>query len=356
VTHPAATNPLPRILSVGTANPPRKYTQQELLQLFHVSDPKIVRLFENSHIESRHLVLPEGLPDGRFPDEDGTQLLDKHRRTAVEIGGEAIAKCLNARGVRPEEVDYLVVVTTTGFLCPSLSSLLVDPVGLRSNIHRNDIVGMGCNAAQNGLLAATQYAAAHPGSLTLLLACEICSAAYVLDMTVRNAVVNSLFGDGAAAILLVADEKYSAADGPQVVDFESHLVSSGAGEMRFDMVNGKFVFTLGRDVPYLIGEELPKPIRALLARHGLRPRHIAHWLVHSGGKKVIDSVKYNLGLTDHDLRHTRTVLRRFGNLSSASILFSVQELMREGVAQAGDWAVTVAMGPGVSIETGLLRW
>lgn len=346
----------PRLISVGTANPPRRYTQAEMLSLFSCEDKVISRFFKNSHIQTRHLVLPDPDENGNMPDEDTVGLLAKHLNTSLEIGRESIRLCLNDRGVQPEEIDYFVVVSSTGFLCPGLSAHLIPAVGLRPNVHRADLLGMGCNGGMNGLLSATQFAKAHPGKLALMLTCEICSAAYMFDLTRETGVVNSLFGDGAAAVLVGSGDDYAAGDGPQLIDFESLLVHEAIKEMRFDFVNGKFSFFLGREIPYLIGENVSTPVLALLARNGLRRRDISHWLVHAGGKKVIDSIKYNLGLTDHDLRYTRSILRDYGNLSSSSFLFSYQELTREKIARQGDWGVSIAMGPGTSIETGLLQW
>lgn len=346
----------PRILSVGTANPSDFYTQQQLLELFDCSDPKIRRFFENSHIKKRHLVLPDPGDDGFIPDENGKELLDKHKETALKIGQEAIEKCLSSRNVQPDQIDYLVTVSSTGFLCPGISAYIRPIAGFRPNIHRADLVGMGCNGGMNGLLSATSFARANPDKYALLLANEISSAAYVFDLTVRTGVVNSLFGDGAAAVLLRADEKLDASDGPQVVDFESHIINEAIDEMRFDFDEGKFNFFLGRDIPYLIGEHIATPISALLERNGLHKRDIDHWLIHSGGKKVVDAIKYNIGIPEYAVRHTRSILREFGNLSSGSFLFSYEQLTREGIAKQGDWGVTIAMGPGVTIETGLLRW
>jgi predicted naringenin-chalcone synthase len=346
---------LPRILSVGTANPPTRYTQEELLALFRCDDPAVAAFFRNSHIRTRHLVLPTPSADGRMPDEDGTVLLHKHRSVSLAIGREAIERCLTARGIAPERIDALVVVSSTGFLCPGLSAHLAHAMGIPRDVRRVDVVGMGCNGAMNGLQTVAGLAAADPGKLAVLLACEVCSAAYVFDRTARTGVVNSLFGDGAAA-LLVAVGDTAPATGPALIDFESYLLHEAIDGMRFDFEAGRFSFFLDRDVPYLIGERAGRPVDALLARHGLKRRDVAHWLIHSGGKKVIDSLKYNFGLTDHDLRHTRSILRDYGNLSSASFLFSYQELAREGIARPGDWGVAVAMGPGVSIEAGLMRW
>lgn len=349
-------SPRPRIIAVGTSQPPRTYTQQELLELFSCSDPTIRRFFESSHIRQRHLVLPEPSGDGTIPDEDGTELLAKHLRVGVDIGSEAIERCLASVRIDADEIDYLATVSSTGFLCPGLTAYLIERVGMRSNVHRTDIVGMGCNAGVNGLLTTASFAAANPGRPALLVTCEVCSAAYVFDMTVRTGVVNSLFGDGSAAALLLADDRLGAADGPSILGFESCIVHAAREEMRFDFEAGKFSFYLGWEIPYLIGEHVRTPVLALLDRFGLKRRDIAHWIVHSGGKKVVDAIRYNLDLSEHDVRHTRSVLREAGNMSSASFLFSLQELVREGVARDGDWGVVIAMGPGVSIETGLLRW
>jgi len=346
----------PRIVSVGTSNPPRRYTQQEVLDLFKCEEKLISRFFTNSHIETRHLVLPDPRPDGTMPDESGEELLAKHTDTSLAIGCEAVERCLKDSPYTADQIDFFGVVTSTGFLCPGLSAMVARDSGMRDNIHRIDLVGMGCNGGMNGLMAATQFATANPGRPALLLTCEVCSAAYVFDMTVRTGVVNSLFGDGAAAVLLVADEGLTSAVGPQVVGFESIMVAGAMSEMRFDFEDGKFNFYLGRDIPYLIGETINTPVGKLLKDHGLKKRDISHWVVHSGGKKVIDSIKYNLGLTEHDVRHTKSILRDYGNLSSAAFQFSYQELKREGVVRAGDWGVAIAMGPGISIETGLLRW
>lgn len=346
----------PRLISVGTANPPRTYTQQDLLRMFKCEVKEVRAFFESAHIRQRHLVLPEPLPDGSIPEENGTRLLEKHLEWGLKTGGEAIERCLAGRGVKPEQIDFMAVITSTGFLCPTLSAYLSDKLGMRRNTQRIDIVGMGCNAGMNGLYPTTHFAAANPGRLGLLVCVEVCSAAYVFDMTVRTGVVNSLFGDGAAAALLCADPKLTAADGPELLGFESHVIHEVRREMRFDFEQGKFSFYLGWAIPYQLGEQIAIPVTRLLERYGLKKRDISHWILHSGGKKVIDSARYNIGLTEHDVRHTRSILREFGNMSSASFLFSFDELRREGIAKAGDWGMFITMGPGVSVETGLLRW
>jgi predicted naringenin-chalcone synthase len=345
----------PRLRSVGTATPPRRFSQQDVLALFGEDDPRIRRLFLNSHIQTRHLFLPEP-QNGLLPDETNQQLIDKHRNGALAIGPEAVRDCLEPLGLEPFDVDFLACVSSTGFLCPGLTAFLIQEMGFRPNVRRLDILGMGCNAAMNGLQATTAFAKAHPGKLGLMVCVEICSAAYVRNKSISTAVVNSLFGDGCAAVAITHDSGDGPDDGPLLFDFEPHIITDHIGAMRYDLDGGKLSFYLDRDIPYVIGRNVEKPVHRLLGRHGLKPRDIDHWLVHSGGKKVIDAIEYNLGLTDHDVRHTLHVLQNYGNLSSGSILFSLKELHREGVVEPGDLGVVIAMGPGTSIETGLLAW
>ncbi len=347
---------LPRIVSVGTANPPDTYSQQDLVDLFQPDDPRLAQFFTNSHIKTRHLVLPRPGPDGVVPDEDGEALLAKHRTWAVDLGVQAIERCLAPKGLAPGDIDALVTVTTTGMLCPSLSSLVSPPLGLRRNVQRADIVGMGCNAGMNGLATVARLAAARPGANVVLLSAEICSAGYVFDMTMRTAVVNSLFGDAVSALLVRVDPADDHTDGPHLLDFESYLAHEAGPDMRYDFEDGRWSFYLDRDIPYKIGATIEIPVDALLTRHGLKRRDVSHWIVHSGGKKVVDSIKYNLKITDHDVRHTRSILQNYGNISSSAFIFAYKLLMEEGVVRAGDYGVTIAMGPGVSLETGLLRW
>jgi predicted naringenin-chalcone synthase len=346
------------VLSLGTANPPERYSQQDVLALFDTTDPRIRGLFISSHIRTRHLYLPPKI-DGRVEPEPQEVLVRKHKQHALEVGAQAIDRCLEPLGLKPRDIDYLACVTSTGFLCPGISAWLIKQHGFREDVHRIDILGMGCNAGVNGLNPVSSFAAMNPGRLALMLCVEICSAAYFHDGSMQTAIVNSLFGDGAAAVLLAAGERAGSTplNGPRVLGFDSHIIPDAIGTMRFDQAEGgRLSFFLDRDIPYVIGANVEKPVGRLLRRFGLKKRQIAHWVVHSGGRKVVDSVKYNLGLTDHDVRHTLRVLRDYGNLSSGSFLFSLKGLLEEGVAREGEYGVLMAMGPGASIETALVRW
>jgi polyketide synthase Type III len=345
----------PRIVSVGTATPPRKYTQDELLDLFCETDPRIRRLFRMGHIKTRYFYLPEPV-NGVMPEESNQELLDKHLRGSLECGSQAIEECLRPMGLSPNDIDFFCCLSSTGFLCPGITAHLIKNIGFRENVRRVDILGMGCNAGINGLQSVTAFARSNPGKLGLLLCVEICSAAYVYNKDIKTAVVNSLFGDGVAGVLVRWDESDSWKQGPMVHDFESHIIPEAINAMRYDLEGTKLSFYLERDIPYLIGANVNKPLNRLLGRHGLKRKDIDHWIVHSGGKKVIDAIEYNIGLSDHDVRHTLSILINYGNVSSGSFLFSYKELCREGIVKEGDLGVAITMGPGTSIETALLVW
>jgi 3,5-dihydroxyphenylacetyl-CoA synthase len=353
----------PRITGVGTAVTGDPYSQEELLETFRITDSKVRSVFLNSAIQRRHLTLPAPGDDGDRVKETQGDLLGKHKALAVDMGARAIDACLKDAGAALSDIRHLCCVTSTGFLTPGLSALLIREMGIPPSCGRVDVVGMGCNGGLNALGVTAAWSAAHPGELAIMLCTEACSAAYVFDSTMRTAIVNSLFGDGAAAIVLISggqanDPPVPAAGGPRLLSFASHIITDALGAMRYDWdgAAGKFSFFLDPDIPYVVGAHAELVVGRLLSGTGLRRSDISHWVVHSGGKKVIDAVRVNLGLTRHDVRHTASVLRDYGNLSSGSFLFSYQRLVREGVARPGDHGVLMTMGPGSTIETALVQW
>lgn len=362
---------VPMLMGVGTSVPETSYTQAEVLDEFRIEDPRIRSLFLNSAIERRGLVLPPREENGSRRPESQGQLLRKHTVNGLAMAREAIENCLRATGASLSDIRYLCCVTSTGFITPGFSALLIKELGISPGCQRLDVVGMGCNAGLNALTAVAGWAAAHAGRLALLVCIEACSAAYVFDGTMRSSVVNSLFGDGAAAVAVscpVGDDGAGAERGegeapvrPGAVRlrrFTSWIIPDAIGAMRYDWDDdhGSFSFYLDPNVPYVVGANAQLALDRLLAGTGVRRDDVAHWLVHSGGKKVVDSVRVNLGLSRHDVRHTIGVLRDHGNVSSGSFLFSYERLTAEGCVRPGDHGVLMTMGPGSTIEMALVNW
>ncbi|WSM37963.1 type III polyketide synthase (plasmid) [Streptomyces cellulosae] len=347
-----------RVVGVGTAVPTTSYTQSEILDIFRIDDPRVRSVLLNSAIDRRYLTLPPEGSDGRPVPELQGELLGKHKQQAVDMAVRAVTECLKEAGAAPGDIGHLCCVTSTGFLTPGLSALVLRELGIDRHCGRLDVVGMGCNAGLNALSAVSGWAQANPGQLAVMVCAEACSAAYVFDGTMRTSVVNSLFGDGAAAIAAVSRAGTEDRPGPEILKFASVIIPEAMDAMRFDWdaAQEKFSFFLDPEVPYVVGAHAEDVVTRLLDGTGLRRSEIGHWLIHSGGKKVIDTVMVNLGLSRHDVRHTTAVLRDYGNLSSGSFLFSYQRLLDEGVTRPGEYGVLMTMGPGSTIETALVRW
>jgi polyketide synthase Type III len=353
----------PTITGVGTGVPPDSYTQQEILDELAITDPRIRSLFMNSAIERRNLSLPPRAPDGNRVAEPQGALLRKHVRVGLQMGRAAIEACVAQAGATVSDIEYLCCVSSTGFVTPGLSALLIRELSLRRECERLDVVGMGCNAGLNGLNATAGWTRSRPGALAVMACIETCSAAYVFDGTMRTSVVNSLFGDGAAAVAVVGEPAgdrgaRSEPCGPTILRFASRIIPEAIDAMRYDWDDNadRFSFYIDPDVPYVVGAHAAPAVARLLDGTGLRLADIDHWIVHSGGKKVVDSVRVNLGLSRHDVRHTTGVLRDHGNLSSGSFLFSLRRLIDEECVRPGDVGVLMTMGPGSTIELALVRW
>jgi alkylresorcinol/alkylpyrone synthase/polyketide synthase Type III len=350
------------IAAVSSAFPAQSYSQEEIGAHLGLENRVVQRLLRSPHIQRRHLYLPELDPQtGRGRTESPVELHTKFRDGALELGSQAIGTALDAASLSPTDVDYLLCVTSTGFMVPGLSSLLSRELGFKRNLVRADVVGMGCNAGLNGMNPLVQWVQNHPGGVALLVCCEINSAIYVVDETPRTGIVNSLFGDGAAAVVLTGYDGNGTGPAPspqtpRVVDFESFCIPDQWEAMRFDWnaAAGKWSFYVDRDIPYVLGLNIREPVESLLKRNGLDVSGVQHWIVHTGGGLVIDSVRRGLDLDEHAVRHTRSVLRDYGNISSGSFLVSLQRLLAEGSVSAGDRGVMVTMGPGAQIETALL--
>ncbi len=352
-------NGQPAILSLATSLPSRRYSQQEIYDLTcrfseFYRNPRIQQLFMNSDIDYRHFYLDFDQFDGM---ETRDQLHDRFRRGAVEIGTQAIAQCLEDGGLKVSDIDCIVVATCTGYLCPGLTSIFIKEMGFRRDVQRADLVGMGCAGAMPALQSASNFVASHPGKKALVVAVEVCSACYFFDETLETIVGNAICADGAAAAVLGAGADHGA---PRILGFETQLEPEYIESVGFENRDGRFRIVLSKDIRDLAGGLACRLVQQLLGAHGIRKEEISHWIIHSGGRKVIDAIQRELGLVDGQIRNSRTVLRNFGNMSSPTVLFVLQEAFRGSgnghAPKPGDLGVMLALGPGLAVEGALLAW
>lgn len=338
----------PKIAAVATATPPWRYDQATVLRMSGYDDPRRMGFFSNSLIETRHLYMD---PETFTPDESADQLNERWRRGAVEVGGAAVARVIERAGWRRADVDFLATTTCTGRACPSLDAQIIDALGLKPTIQRVHVGDTGCASAMVAMQQAANHLRAFPEHRAVVVAAEICSAAYFLDDRLESAVAHAIFADGAGAIALSAD-----GPGPEIVEHRTMFRSEHLGAMGFEYPGGRPRVILSKDVRRIGAGMMKEMADALLASHGLKKEDVAHFVVHSAGRRVIEQVGKLMELDESRLAHSRSVLRKYGNMSSATVVFVLDELLRGNEAAPGDWGLMIALGPGFAAEGALLRW
>jgi 3,5-dihydroxyphenylacetyl-CoA synthase len=356
----AARSQAPVILSCATAVPPHRFTQEETFVLCGYSSPRIRQIFLNSDIDFRHFWHDS---EQFVVNETLDEMHVRYQKGARQLAAQAALRALAQAGLVVTDIDCVLVATCTGYLCPDLSTLLVSDLGLRSDVQRGALLGHGCAGALPLLQRASDHARANPGSRVLAIAVEICSACYFFDSSMETIIGNAICADGAAAIV-VSSHPHSTAgrdgDGatatPSVLGFQSVLDSSQLDKVGFEHRDGKLRIVLASEIRELAGPIIDRCLDSLLTPRGLGREEIRFWILHPGGRKVLDSASEFLGLAEEHLRFSRRVLRNFGNMSSPTVLFVLDEVQNTGQPQAGDYGVLLALGPGFAAEAALLRW
>jgi polyketide synthase Type III len=340
-----------RILGIGTANPSLRLSQEQSFHAAGYKSERIHAMFLNSDIDYRHFYF-----DGNLNrDESSDELNQRYLRGALKTGISAIANCLASAGRNVRDVDFLAVCTCTGYVCPDLSTRLIANMGFRDDVQRASIIGLGCAAAVPTLQRTVDFVRANPNRTALLVAVEICSACYYTDKNIETVVGNAICADGAAAFLLASTNSGKDCY-PEIIDFQTFLASDQIEQVGLRHQQGKLRIVLGASIHRMAGPMIEKALQRLLQRHGLSRSGIRFWVVHPGGRKVINSVQEHLNLTDEQMLFSRAVLRNYGNMSSATVMFVLDKVVRDGDPHPGDWGVMVALGPGMAAEVALLRW
>jgi predicted naringenin-chalcone synthase len=341
----------PRILGIGTANPAVRLAQEQSFHAAGYKGERIRKIFLNSGIDYRHFYLEGALNRQESSDE----LNQRYLRGAMKTGCQAILECVNSARTTVRDVDFFAICTCTGYVCPDVGSRLIAHMDFSRHLQRASIVGLGCAGALPTLQRAVDFVLANPGRQALMLAVEICSACYYIDNTLETVVGNAICADGAAAFLLTAGQDANRSY-PQIIDFETFIDTEQIEEVGLQHRDGKLRIVLGASIHHLAGPMIESALRPLLLRHGLSRSRIRFWVVHPGGRRVIDNVQKHFGMTDAQLRFCRTVLRNYGNMSSPTVMFVLDEVVRSGEPRPGDWGAMIALGPGMAAEVALLRW
>lgn len=345
----------PAILHLATGVPTTRYSQTDILEHYLALHPnsraRAVRaIFERSGVGYRHTVVGENY----FAEERTTQTRnDRYMAEAVPLGEATIRQGLQAAGYAPRDIDDLIIVSCTGLSIPGLDLHLAGRLGMRPDLRRTCILGMGCYGAFPGLQRAREAVRAQPGRRALVLALELCSLHLQPDDSAESVVSSALFSDG-AAMALIGDR--CDAPTPRLVEMATHCDYTTLEHMSFTVTDHGFRMYLSSYVPDLLAANIEDFVTQLLERADLKREQIRFWGVHPGSTKIVDYVQARLGLSDAQVEHSHAVLYEYGNMSSATILFVMERIQRCDRPDPGDYGVFMAFGPGLTMEAMLVRW
>lgn len=345
------------IAATATAVPPHAMPREAVKQAVQAIFPReprkmaaLLAIYDNACVEQRFSVYPL---DYIIRPRSLSQTMQEYQLHAVALARQVVADCLARAALRPADVDLIISVSCTGYMIPSLDAYLVHELGFRGNVRRLPITELGCVGGAAALARARDFARAFPDANVLVVAVELSSLTFQpADQTGANLVSCALFGDGAAAALITG----RAVDGVQIVDTESCLLPGTLDAMGFDLRDDGFHMVLSRDVPDLLRGHTRDLLCDLLARNDLTLDQVAAFVLHPGGKKILEYLEVELGLSRAATQPSWDVLRTYGNLSSATILFVLHQWSTSQRPAPGTYGLAMGFGPGLSAESLLLRW
>ena len=348
-----------QIASAASAFPEHYYSQKFLLEKLQeywgdqLRNPQMLaRLHRNVSVEGRHLAFP---PEQYYAMKTWGCANDAWIQVAQELGEQALCRALHHAGLEPSNLGALFFTSVTGISSPSIDALLINRMGLPANIKRVPIFGLGCVAGAAGIARAADYVRAYPKQAAALVSVELCSLTIQReDLSVANLISSGLFADGSAAVIVTGEDMQS--EGPEIVATRSVFYPNTEQMMGWKVSEKGFRIILSPEVPVLIRENLGKDMDAFLADNGYTRGDIGNWVLHTGGPKVLEATADALDLHNGQLDASWDCLKRVGNLSSASVLVVLEDVMRNRRPEPGTMGVLAAMGPGFCSELVLLKW
>lgn len=351
----------PDVRAIGRALPPNYYSSETLAdalwQIWDGSEQERAR-FQRIHraagVRGKHLALP--LADyASFGSFAATN--EAWTRVAADLGTSAVEAALDKAGLRPQDVDHIFFNTVTGIASPSIDVKLINRLGMRPDVKRTPMFGLGCVGGAAGTARAADYLRAYPGHVAIMLSVELCSLTLQLqDRTIANVIATALFGDGAAAVVLGGGARPDTTVGPRVIGSRSLFFPDTEEMMGWQIEDSGFRVVLTGGIPDLIRTQLRGAVDGFLGEHGIARGDIRHWMAHTGGPKVLRAMEAALELGPEALARSWQSLADVGNLSSASVLFVAADFLDSQAGKPGEYGVLLSMGPGFCGELVLFQW
>ncbi|RXM46010.1 type III polyketide synthase [Flavobacterium sp. YO12] len=311
---------------------------------------KVKKIFEGAAVDKRYSIMD---PESVFTATSFEDKNDIYSREVIILGEQVLQKALEKANWNPETLDYIITVSCTGIMIPSLDAYLVNKMKLRQDIVRLPVTEMGCAAGISGIIYAKNFLKANPGKRAAVIAVESPTATFQLDdFSMPNIVSAAIFGDGAACCLLSSYEEDS---GPEILAEEMYHFYDAEHMMGFKLTNNGLKMVLDIEVPETIASHFEDIIHPFLEKNSLKIENIDHMIFHPGGKKIINKVESLFSELEKNINSTKEVLKQYGNMSSATVLYVLEQIMDEN-PQAGEKGLMLSFGPGFSAQRVLLQW
>ncbi len=311
---------------------------------------KVIKIFEGAAVDKRYSIMS---PEDVFTATSFEEKNDIYVREVKKLGRRVLANALEKSNWEAQSLDYIITVSCTGIMIPSLDAYLINSLSLRKDVVRLPVTEMGCAAGISGLIYANNFLKANPGKRAAVVAVESPTATFQLsDYSMANMVSAAIFGDGAACVLLSSDEH---AVGPRIVGDAMYHFKDTTQLMGFHLSNHGLKMILDPAVPETIASHFPAIIHPFLKELGTSIEAIDHLIFHPGGKKIVETVEQLFGKMGKNVDHTRETLRLYGNMSSATVLYVLERFMEKNIPK-GEQGLMLSFGPGFSAQRILLEW
>ena len=311
---------------------------------------KVVKIFEGAAVDKRYSIMD---PEEVFTATSFEEKNAIYSREIKKLGETVLNKALKKAGWAADSVDFIITVSCTGIMIPSLDAYLINSLGMRQNIVRLPVTEMGCAAGISGMIYAYKFLKAEKGKRAAVIAVESPSATLQLDdFSMANMVSAAIFGDGAACVLLSSEEEST---GPEIIGEGMYHFFDATKMMGFDLTNNGLKMILDQAVPQTIADHFPQIIHPFLKAHDSSIEKVQHLIFHPGGKKIVQTVEDLFGNLGKNIDDTKEILRLFGNMSSATVLYVLEKFMEKPISK-GEQGLMLSFGPGFSAQKILLQW
>lgn len=311
---------------------------------------KVIKLFEGAAVDKRYSIMD---PLAVFTATSFEEKNDIYAREVVQLAEKSLKKSLEKANLKPTDIDYIITVSCTGIMIPSVDAYLINSLGMKQDIVRLPVTEMGCAAGVSGIIYAKNFLKANPDKRAAVIAVEAPTATFQLeDYSMTNIVSAAIFGDGASAVIL---SSYEEDKGPVILDEAMYHFYNATDMMGFKLVNTGLQMILDKEVPQKISDHFPAIIYPFLEKNNLTIDDVDHLIFHPGGKKIVQTVEALFGVLGKNIDDTKEVLRAYGNMSSATVLYVLERFMDRNPAK-GERGIMLSFGPGFSAQRILLEW